>query len=194
MIFEAVQPRAARRDLPVLRRQPAERDETLGVREDLAPFRDVSDNRVDVAEHVRQQHHRGAEAIVRRLQRRAAGRPQEAVQERARVVQTAGAGPAVRAAEDRGVAVTIANARDFARDEIERFVPRNGDERVVAAHAARRTARRIQPTGTDHRFGHPVLRVYHLRPRVPNPQAKDRHLQDRLIAACERLSSVALPD
>jgi NAD(P)-dependent dehydrogenase (short-subunit alcohol dehydrogenase family) len=35
---------------------------------------------------------------------------------------------------------------------------------------------------------------YHLRPRVPNPQAKDRHLQDRLIGACERLSSVTLPD
>ncbi len=46
--------------------------------------------RVDVAEHVRQQHHRRAETIIRRLQRRAADRPQEAVQQRARVVQ---AGP-----------------------------------------------------------------------------------------------------
>ena len=34
---------------------------------------------------------------------------------------------------------------------------------------------------------------YHLRPRAPNTQAQDAHLQDRLIAACERLSSVVLP-
>jgi NAD(P)-dependent dehydrogenase (short-subunit alcohol dehydrogenase family) len=34
---------------------------------------------------------------------------------------------------------------------------------------------------------------YHLRPRAPNPQAKDAHLQDRFIAACERLTSVVLP-
>ncbi len=35
---------------------------------------------------------------------------------------------------------------------------------------------------------------YHLRRRAPNPQAKDPDLQDRLIAACERLSSVVLPE
>jgi NAD(P)-dependent dehydrogenase (short-subunit alcohol dehydrogenase family) len=34
---------------------------------------------------------------------------------------------------------------------------------------------------------------YHLRQRAPNPQAKDPDLQDRLIAACERFSSIALP-
>ena len=35
---------------------------------------------------------------------------------------------------------------------------------------------------------------YHLRRRAPNPQAMDRGLQDRLIAACERFSSIALPN
>ncbi len=35
---------------------------------------------------------------------------------------------------------------------------------------------------------------YHLRRRAPNPQVKDPDLQDRLIAACERLSSVVLPE
>lgn len=35
---------------------------------------------------------------------------------------------------------------------------------------------------------------YHLRRREPNPQAKDWTLQDRLIAACQRLSSIDLPE
>lgn len=35
---------------------------------------------------------------------------------------------------------------------------------------------------------------YHLRPRAPNPQAGDPALQDRLIEACSRFSSVPLPD
>lgn len=35
---------------------------------------------------------------------------------------------------------------------------------------------------------------YHLRQRAPNPQARDPDLQDRLIAACTRFSSIALPD
>ena len=34
---------------------------------------------------------------------------------------------------------------------------------------------------------------YHLRPRASNLLAQDVRLQDRLIAACEKLSSVALP-
>lgn len=34
---------------------------------------------------------------------------------------------------------------------------------------------------------------YHLRRRAPNPQAEDPALQDGLLAACERLSSVVLP-
>jgi NAD(P)-dependent dehydrogenase (short-subunit alcohol dehydrogenase family) len=33
---------------------------------------------------------------------------------------------------------------------------------------------------------------YHLRQRVPNPLATDLYLQDRLLAACERLTSVAI--
>jgi NAD(P)-dependent dehydrogenase (short-subunit alcohol dehydrogenase family) len=35
---------------------------------------------------------------------------------------------------------------------------------------------------------------YHLRRRAPNPLARNPELQDRLIAACERYSSVAWPD
>jgi NAD(P)-dependent dehydrogenase (short-subunit alcohol dehydrogenase family) len=35
---------------------------------------------------------------------------------------------------------------------------------------------------------------YHKRRRAPNPQAQDAHMQDRLIAACEKLSSIALPE
>jgi NAD(P)-dependent dehydrogenase (short-subunit alcohol dehydrogenase family) len=35
--------------------------------------------------------------------------------------------------------------------------------------------------------------VFHLRRRAPNPQARDTHLQDRLLAACERISSIRWP-
>jgi NAD(P)-dependent dehydrogenase (short-subunit alcohol dehydrogenase family) len=35
---------------------------------------------------------------------------------------------------------------------------------------------------------------YHKRRRAPNPQAQDANMQDRLIAACEKLSSIELPE
>lgn len=35
--------------------------------------------------------------------------------------------------------------------------------------------------------------LFHFRRRAPNPQANDRDLQDRLIAACERISSIRWP-
>src|SRR5689334_7733772 len=35
---------------------------------------------------------------------------------------------------------------------------------------------------------------YHLRRKASNPQASDPSLQDQLIAACERFSSIAMPD
>jgi NAD(P)-dependent dehydrogenase (short-subunit alcohol dehydrogenase family) len=34
---------------------------------------------------------------------------------------------------------------------------------------------------------------FHLRPRAPNPQARDTDLQEQLLAACERISSIAWP-
>jgi NAD(P)-dependent dehydrogenase (short-subunit alcohol dehydrogenase family) len=35
---------------------------------------------------------------------------------------------------------------------------------------------------------------YHLRRRAPNPQTRDLNLQDKLLAACERYSSIRWPD
>lgn len=35
---------------------------------------------------------------------------------------------------------------------------------------------------------------YHMRPMAPNPQARNRAEQDRLIALCENISGVRLPD
>lgn len=35
---------------------------------------------------------------------------------------------------------------------------------------------------------------YHLRPMAPNPRARNRTEQDRLIALCEQISGVTLPD
>lgn len=35
---------------------------------------------------------------------------------------------------------------------------------------------------------------HHKRRRTPNPQGQDRNLQDRLISACEKLSSIELPE
>ena len=34
---------------------------------------------------------------------------------------------------------------------------------------------------------------YHLRPKTPNPSARDVKLQDSLIGACAKISGVALP-
>jgi hypothetical protein len=34
---------------------------------------------------------------------------------------------------------------------------------------------------------------FHLRQRAPNPRARDTDLQDQLIAACERISSIRWP-
>ena len=34
---------------------------------------------------------------------------------------------------------------------------------------------------------------YHMRPRAPAPQSRDESLQDRLLAACQRCSGIALP-
>jgi NAD(P)-dependent dehydrogenase (short-subunit alcohol dehydrogenase family) len=34
---------------------------------------------------------------------------------------------------------------------------------------------------------------YHLRPRDPNPAARDKQVQDTLLAICERLSGISLP-
>jgi hypothetical protein len=33
----------------------------------------------------------------------------------------------------------------------------------------------------------------HLRPRDPNPAARDEQVQDALLAICERLSGISLP-
>jgi NAD(P)-dependent dehydrogenase (short-subunit alcohol dehydrogenase family) len=35
---------------------------------------------------------------------------------------------------------------------------------------------------------------YHMRPRIPNPDAYEEDLQDAFVAACERISGIVLPD
>jgi len=68
------------------------------------------------------------------------------------VMKPACAGPAVRAAIDRLVAVSVDDAPQLARQKFGQFVPRDGDELVCTAARAR--ARPVaQPAAPDRRCG-----------------------------------------
>src|SRR5260370_11577442 len=66
-----------------------------------------------------------------------------------RVMEGAGARPAIRAAEDRLVAERRLHALELVGDEIERLVPRHLDERLFAALVARRSGAALEPALAD---------------------------------------------
>src|SRR3546814_10006193 len=61
---------------------------------------------------------------------------EEAVDVALRVVEAAGAGPAIGAAEDRLVAVLAADAVDLGGGDVQRLVPGNGDEGLEIGSAS----------------------------------------------------------
>ena len=79
-------------------------------------------------------------------------RVQEPVQLSQRMMEPSGAGPTVRAAEDRTRSMRIAHARKFIGQQVERAVPRHRDERIAATPVV--SARAVlQPTTPHHRTG-----------------------------------------
>jgi hypothetical protein len=156
---------AARRDLPVLEREPAERDDELRRRHDARPVGDAAGDRLVGADHVRQQELRRAPAVVADLVDAAAAREEEAADERARVVQPAGRGPAVRPAEDAPRAVLVPHARELVRDEAQRGIPTDLDERLPAAQRAVAAVAVAQPAGANRRARDAEVRMDHRRDR-----------------------------
>ena len=154
---------AAGIDLHVADIGAAEHHHQLGVLGDAAPGRHRPADRRVGADDMRQKDHAGGVGIVRHLIDAAARGEEEAAELRARVMEAAGARPAVRAAEDALRAMLFAHARQFAGDESERLVPAHFDEAVFAAIMAA-IAALLQPAFAHRRFGDArrrIERVHH---------------------------------
>jgi hypothetical protein len=80
---------------------------------------------------------------------------QEPVDLALRVVETPGARPTVGAAENRRVALGVLDPAQFAGDEIEGFIPAQGDERLGAAAAEMALWPAFAPSLADHRLADP---------------------------------------
>src|ERR1700734_2369204 len=89
-----------------------------------------------VAQHVRQEHQRGAETVVGNLIDKAAEDAQEAPQLPARLMENPRRAPALRAGHDRVMAVIALDAQKLASDQIERALPRHRHEPLAAAALA----------------------------------------------------------
>ena len=112
--------------------------------------------------HVRHQHPAGAQAVAVHVAHITAQCVQEPMHLALRMMETPGAGPAVRTAEDRRIAVGRDDAAQFAGDHIDRMVPVDLDERLAAAAHARITPPgrvRIEPAGAHRRALHPDRRL-----------------------------------
>ncbi len=136
---------AAGVDLCVLVRRAAEGDEQLAMLGQHFPRR-VHGHQVFHAGHdVRHHHARGTQAVGVDVAHVAAERVQEAMHLALRVMEAAGARPAVRATEDRVVAERGPDALQLIGDEIERLVPRHFDERLLPPFVACRAGAALEP-------------------------------------------------
>ena len=150
----AVRGHPARGDGHILLGDAAERDDQLGVRHDRRPGRRAAQHQASAAHQVRQQHLRGAEAVGVARGDVAAAEREEPVQLALRVVEPPGAGPPVRATEDRLVAVSTADPGQLGRDQVQRGIPADFAERVVPAPVAR-AGTVVEPAAAHRRPPHP---------------------------------------
>ena len=89
-----------------------------------------------------------------------------------RVMESAGAGPAVRAAEDRVVSVRVDHATQFTREEFGQFVPGDRDEFVGSTSVAG-TRPVLEPTPT-HRRARNTSPTAHRTGEVPEHRRRIR--------------------
>src|ERR1051325_778885 len=82
---------------------------------------------------MRHQYESGTNAIIILVPHEAADRIEEAPQLALGVMEAPGARPAIRAGENRPIARLALHAAKLVRDQIERFIPGNLDERLGAA-------------------------------------------------------------
>ncbi|CUK20615.1 Uncharacterised protein [Achromobacter sp. 2789STDY5608615] len=137
----------------ILQRHAAEGQHHVGMRDDLFPGDVAARHIVHAAQDVRQDHRRGAGAVaVDRAHVTAQRGVQEAVHLALRVMEAAGAGPAVRAAEHRLRAVLVAHPAQFGGQQVQRLGP--ADRHIVVAPSARvRSRPAFQPAAPHHRRG-----------------------------------------
>ena len=145
---------AAGIDLAVLVRHAAEGDEELAMLGHHVPRRVHGHQLVHRRHDVRHQHARRAQAVEILVAHIAADRIQEAMDLALRVMEAAGARPAVGAAEDRAVGVRVLDPLEFLGDEIERLVPLELDERLLAALFGSSAGAFLQPALAHRRTAH----------------------------------------
>jgi hypothetical protein len=144
VVAQPVAGHPARRHERVLERDPAERDEELGVLRDHRPRRRLAEHRSGVPDDVRQEHERSADAVAVARRREAADLVEEPMELALAPMEEARARPPVGAAEDRRVPVRRDHAAELIGRAIERLVPRNRDE-VVPPAVARRSRSALEP-------------------------------------------------
>jgi hypothetical protein len=107
---------------------------------------------------VRHQHARSTQAVGILVPHIAADRVQEAMDLALRVMEAAGARPAVGAAEDRAVGVLVLDPLELIGDEIERLVPLDLDEGLLAALFGIGAGALLQPALAHRRAPHAQAR------------------------------------
>ena len=117
----------------VLQRQPAEAHQQIGVLDDDLPLGGALEQVVVGADHPRHDHAGRAEAVGVPGKGVSAKEFEEPMHLALRVVESAGAGPAVGAAVDRLVAVGVDDAAQFVGEQLGELVPRHRDELVGTA-------------------------------------------------------------
>ena len=127
---------------------------------DVRPVGHVARHRACGADDVRQQEHRGAEAVIAFLVDAAAAAEQEALELRAGVMHSTGGRPALRAAENAFGPVLRAHPLQLGIDELERRVPIHFDVSVVPRAPP---VAMLQPSLTHRRPRDARVRIHHFR-------------------------------
>ena len=138
----------------VLDRDAAEADEQLGVPLEHRPRRGPIQELAHRSDDVRHDDGLGAVAVGVLTAHVAAQAVEEPVELALRVVEAAGAAPAVRAAVDGRAAVPLVHTRELARQHPEGRRPAHGHE-GLGAPVVVGSRPSIQPSGADHRLGDP---------------------------------------
>ena len=156
--LQPVHHRAAGVDLRVLARRAAEGDEQLAVLGQHVPGRVHGHQVLHAGHDVRHQHACRPQAVGIDVTHVAAERVQEAMDLALRVMEAAGARPAVRAAEDRAIGVRLAHPLDLVGHDVERLVPGQFDERLLSALVARGPRTLLEPALAHRRPAHAQAR------------------------------------
>ena len=145
-----VPPGTAPVDLAVLPGQSTECNQQVAVLDDRWPARVAGEQRVEIAEDVRQDDLTGRKAVAVALERVPADAIEEAPKLTRCVVEATRARPPVGACEDGAVAVRPYHPLELARDEPARLVPGYGDESLRASLRAVRACTVLEPSLAYH--------------------------------------------